>query len=203
MWEVLDDFAHWLWETSLEIFRSLGVLGRKNAKICFLGLDNAGKTTLLHMLMDDRLSINQPTVHPNALDLNIRGIHFRTYDLGGHETARRIWGDYLPNVDAIIFMVDAADRTRFAEAREELEKLMELRSLALVPIVVLGNKIDIPTAASEYELLMNLGLYNQTYWDGRCADKFGRPVRPVKLFMCSVVKRMGYAEAFDWLAELL
>ena len=63
-------------------------------------------------------------------------------------------------MNGIIFIVDAADRTRFQEAKDELQGLLESQELAEVPFVVLGNKIDIPTAASEDELRNALGLYS-------------------------------------------
>merc|ERR1712061_704756 len=175
---------------------------RKRAKICFLGLDNAGKTTLLKMLKDQSISAHCPTTYPNNEELIIKGICFRTFDLGGHETARRIWMDYLAAVDGIIFLVDAADRTRFEETREELHRLLEEPSLAQVPFAVLGNKIDIPVAASEDELRHHLGLY-QHMTASKDAKKGDPHVRPLELFMVSVVKRMGYAEAFEWIAKLV
>jgi len=176
-------------------------LGNKNAKILFLGLDHAGKTTLLTMLKDGRLAQSLPTIHPHNEELMIKNIRFKAYDLGGHETARRIWSDYFATVDGIIFLVDAADRTRFQEAKEELGRLLEDPALANTPFVVLGNKIDIAVAASEDELRHALGLPNHMT-SGR-DTKGSSGVRPVEIFMCSIVKRMGYAEGFQWLSQFL
>merc|ERR1712190_404712 len=95
-----------------------------------------------------------------------------------------------------------ANRTRFQEAREELSQLLEDQALSAVPFVVLGNKIDIPTAASEDELRNQLGLFSHMTY-GREVRKNDSGVRPVELFMVSVVKRMGYAEGFQWLSQFL
>lgn len=178
-------------------------LRHKNARICFLGCDNAGKTTLLGMLRDNRLTTNAPTIYPTNEELIIGKIKFRTFDLGGHETARRIWKDYTASVDGIVFLVDAADRTRFEEAKEELTRLLEDPSLQHLPIVVLGNKIDIPVAASEDELRRGLGLHQHMTMGKDATKKSATQARPLEIFMVSVVKRMGYAEAFRWLSNFL
>merc|ERR1711974_121252 len=140
-----------------------------------------------------------PTLQsPYSEELVLKNIRFRAYDLGNYDTARRRWKDYFAGVNAIFFIVDAADRTRFEEAREELTVLLEDRLLSTVPIVVLGNKVDIPIAASEDELRARLGLYRHITY-GREGEQESSGVRPVELFMSSSLKRMGYADAFQWL----
>ncbi len=77
-----------------------------------MSIDNAGKTTLLHLLKDDKMAQHKPTWHPTSENLSPGGIFFTTFDLGGHEQARRVWKTYFPAVDAVFFIIEASDRSR-------------------------------------------------------------------------------------------
>jgi GTP-binding protein SAR1 len=150
------------------------------------------------------LFCEQPEAFPLICvqELQMAGINFKAFDLGGHEIARKVWKDYYAKVDAIVFLVDSADRERFFESKKELDSLLSDDSLSEVPFLVLGNKIDLPQAASEDDLRYNLGLTNLTTGKGK-VDLKDSNVRPIEIYMCSVVRRMGYGEGFRWLSQYI
>jgi len=102
----------------------------------------------------------------------------------------------------VVYLVDAYDKERFAESKRELDALLSDETLTNVPFLILGNKIDIPYAASEDELRYYIGLTNFTTGKGK-VDLANLNVRPLEVFMCSIVRKMGYGEGFQWLSQYI
>jgi GTP-binding protein SAR1 len=102
-----------------------------------------------------------------------------------------LWKEYVTTANAVIFIVDSYDRNRFDEAREELHGILNDEHMRKVPVLVLGNKIDLPHAASELELKNALGLQELT--TGKNAG-VSRGIRPLEVFMCSITKNRGFGD---------
>eukprot|EP01001_Neometanema_parovale_P010458 NODE_6692_length_825_cov_53.576923_g6456_i0.p1 GENE.NODE_6692_length_825_cov_53.576923_g6456_i0~~NODE_6692_length_825_cov_53.576923_g6456_i0.p1 ORF type:complete len:239 (+),score=46.27 NODE_6692_length_825_cov_53.576923_g6456_i0:58-717(+) len=205
----------WLWSTLTYV----GVV-KKKSTVLFLGLDNAGKSTLLQMLKDDKLKLVCTSYQPIWEEVKLHNIDLCVYDFGGHIQARFRSQEYLQleslatAASAVIFVVDASDRDRFPEVQAELEKILSHDELANVPVLILGNKVDRPDAVSEEDLSEALGLSSLTTGKESLGEGlFGRllrpsnasntTARPLEIFMCSVVKRNGYHEGINWLANQL
>lgn len=179
------------------ILSFLGLLN-KSGTVLFLGLDNAGKTTLLHTLKDDRKVQAEPTLQPTEEELEIGSMRFLARDMGGHAPARRNWANYFEQSDAIVFIVDTSDEERIPEAKIELDQLLKDQQLEKVPFLILGNKIDV-ASIDEEELKYRLGLSGCTTGKGSSAAE---GARPLEVFMCSIKEELGYAEGFQWLANM-
>ena len=131
------------------VFQSL--FGSKEVRILILGLDNAGKTTILYKLQneaEDEEVMTIPTIGFNVETLQYKNIKFQVWDLGGQTSIRPYWRCYYQNTNAVIYVVDCNDRERVAKASEELHKIILDHSMRSACLLVYANKSDLPHALS-------------------------------------------------------
>ncbi|TDH67415.1 hypothetical protein CCR75_000093 [Bremia lactucae] len=123
-----------------KVFAAL--FGSKEVRILILGLDNAGKTTILYRLQADEIEQTVPTIGFNMETLQYKNVKFQVWDLGGQTSIRPYWRCYYPNTDAIIYVVDSADVDRLNIAKQELHAMLEEEELQNSILLVFANKQD-------------------------------------------------------------
>ncbi|GAA5917963.1 hypothetical protein JCM6882_001066 [Rhodosporidiobolus microsporus] len=127
--------------------------------IAVIGLQNAGKTSLVNVLTHNDFTENMiPTVGFNLRKIQKGNVTLKVWDLAGQPRFRSIWERYCRGVNAIVWVLDSSDRATFPTARAELQSLLEKQELAGIPLLVLGNKNDLPDHANVDELIKSLGL---------------------------------------------
>ncbi|XP_073429009.1 uncharacterized protein [Dendrobates tinctorius] len=156
------------------IYQTLLNFTGTKARIVLLGLDGAGKTTILYRLKLNETVSTIPTIGFNVETVEpIRNITFIMWDMGSQGKVRPLWKHYLTNTDGLVFVVDSADPERFEEAREELITILESDEMRGVPFMVMANKQDLPGAQKPMELAEKLGLMkmkrHQWHIQGCCA----------------------------------
>ena len=164
--------------------------GEKEARILVLGLDNAGKTTILYRLQVGTVVSTIPTIGFNVETVTYKNIKFQVWDLGGQTSIRPYWRCYYPNTQAIIYVVDSSDVERVGTSRQEFHAILEEEELADAVILVYANKQDLPGALSDAQITEGLGL-------AEIKD------RQWAIFKTSAIKGEGLWEGMEWLSNTL
>eukprot|EP01102_Stenamoeba_stenopodia_P017102 TRINITY_DN6086_c0_g1_i1.p1 TRINITY_DN6086_c0_g1~~TRINITY_DN6086_c0_g1_i1.p1 ORF type:complete len:181 (+),score=35.21 TRINITY_DN6086_c0_g1_i1:215-757(+) len=164
--------------------------GNKDVRILILGLDGAGKTTILYKLQCGEVVTTIPTIGFNVETVTYKNIRFQVWDLGGQSSIRPYWRCYYANTNAIIFVVDSADPERLPICREELLAMMQEEELQTAALLVFANKQDLPGAVSPTQVSEALGLpmLKNREW---------------ALFKTSAIQGTGLYEGLDWLSNTL
>eukprot|EP01089_Gocevia_fonbrunei_P017627 TRINITY_DN5768_c0_g1_i1.p1 TRINITY_DN5768_c0_g1~~TRINITY_DN5768_c0_g1_i1.p1 ORF type:complete len:178 (+),score=45.69 TRINITY_DN5768_c0_g1_i1:117-650(+) len=163
---------------------------KKEARILMVGLDAAGKTTVLYKLKLGELVTTIPTIGFNVETVQYKNIHFTVWDVGGQDKIRPLWRHYYQNTQAVIFVVDSNDRERIGEGSEELQKMLREDELREATVLVLANKQDLPNAMSVAEVTDKLGLHSMRN-------------RKWYIQACCATSGDGLYEGLDWLAQSL
>jgi len=130
-------------------------------RVLMLGLDNSGKTTALKKLAGEDVSHITPTQGFNIKSVQQEGFKLNVWDIGGQKHIRPYWKNYYQNTDAIVYMIDSADKRRIDEAADELNQLLEEEDLAAVPVLVYANKQDLLNAMTAAQIMEALELKGQ------------------------------------------
>ncbi|KAH3766961.1 ADP-ribosylation factor 1 [Pelomyxa schiedti] len=190
-------------------------------RILMLGLDAAGKTTILYKLRIGEVVTTLPTIGFNVETVEYKNsIKFTVWDIGGQDKIRPLWRHYYQKCDALVFVVDSSDSERFAEASEELHRVADDEALAGVPVLVLCNKCDLPGAkdSSAIESAMSLPMLgtkdpitsSRSSRNGASStsassmtNKSGQHQHTWRAQSCSAIHGTGVYDGFDWLAKQL
>jgi len=170
-------------------FHNLG-WGPTERRILLVGLDAAGKTTILFRLRLGETVVTIPTVGFNVEQVQYKNISFTMWDIGGQDKIRPLWRHYYENTDAVIFTVDSNDRERVDIARDELHKLLAQHELRDAALLVIANKQDIPHSLQPAELMEKLSLSSLRGRDWQ-------------LQPAVATTGAGLYEGLDWLADTL
>ncbi|NXP23045.1 ARL11 protein, partial [Scytalopus superciliaris] len=126
---------------------------KRDARVVMLGLDFAGKSTLLYKLKSGQAVETCPTVGFNVESLQTPcGVSFTLWDVGGQDNLRASWSDYLEDINTLIFVLDSTDMARLSEAVAALDEALSHPSMAGVPVLLLANKQEVPGALAPAEL---------------------------------------------------
>lgn len=160
----------------------------KETRILMLGLDAAGKTTILYKLKFGERVTTIPTIGFNVESLQYKKLNMNIWDVGGQDRLRPLWRYYFHNTQGLIFVVDCNDTSRIQLAAEELQRLLEEDELSQSILLVYANKQDLPNAVRVNELAEKLHLNTMIG-------------RKWKIQGTVATTGDGLSEGLDWLGE--
>ncbi|KAF2102672.1 ARF/SAR superfamily [Rhizodiscina lignyota] len=134
------------------------IFGSKEMRLLMLGLDAAGKTTILYNLKLEQDVTTIPTVGFNVETVTYKNTKFNVWDVGGQDKIRPLWRHYFSGTQGLVFVIDSNDRDRLDEARTELARIIQDREMKDALLLVFANKQDIPGAMRPDELSRRLKL---------------------------------------------
>jgi len=160
------------------------------ARILLLGLDSAGKTTILYRMHLNQTLPTLPTIGFNVETLEpIEGLRLLVWDIGGQDKLRGIWKFYIKNCEGLFYVVDSSDRERIELARTELYNLLDFEDMKRIPVVIIANKQDLGASMSLIEIEKYLRL--------------NEIKNPYHVYGTSAITGEGLLKAFSHMAEMI
>ncbi|KAJ3330291.1 ADP-ribosylation factor protein 3 [Blyttiomyces sp. JEL0837] len=172
-------------DTFFSLLRKLRRSQDRELRFLLLGLDNAGKTSILKRLASEDITEVKPTQGFNIKSVQQDGFKMNVWDIGGQKAIRPYWRNYFDSTDVLIYVIDSSDRRRLEETGEELNQLLEESKLTGVPLLVFANKQDLVHALPGDEIAtgLNLNSIRERQW---------------KIQACSALTGEGISEGMEW-----
>jgi small GTP-binding protein len=161
----------------------------KDVRILLVGLDAAGKTTIMYKLKMDETVRTIPTVGFNVETMNYKNLSITMWDVGGQDRIRALWNHYYSGTDAVIYVIDSCDVDRIEESCYELHKMLEDDELAKASVLIYANKQDLTGALGPNEIVERMKLSDLK--------------RKWMVQGSSALKGNGLTEGLDWIAKVL
>ncbi|XP_033106714.1 ADP-ribosylation factor-like protein 2 [Anneissia japonica] len=160
----------------------------KELRLLMLGLDNAGKTTILKKFNGEDINTISPTLGFNIKTLEHRDFKLNIWDVGGQKSLRSYWRNYFESTDGLVWVVDSADKRRLEDCKTELHGLLQEERLAGATLLVFSNKQDLPGSLSPEEIRQALDLdqIKTHHW---------------MIIGCSAVTGLNLLTGIDWLID--
>ena len=157
-------------------------------RLLMLGLDAAGKTTILYKMKLNETVNTIPTIGFNVETLQYKNLEFNCWDIGGQFKLRNLWQHYFDNTQGLIYVVDSNDADRIQESAESLHMILNDEAMRGVPVLVYANKMDLPNALTVPQISERLGLLNlrDRKWQVQASN---------------AARGDGLYEGMDWLAK--
>lgn len=157
-------------------------------RILFLGLDNAGKSSVIKAFLGESIEDLSPTLGFEIKTVDCKGYRLSCWDVGGQTTIRAYWRNYFESTDGVVWVVDSTDRERMKICKQELDTILQQERLANASLLILANKQDIggAMAAAEIRDALDLDRIERRHWS----------IQP-----CSAATREGVADGIVWLVD--
>ncbi len=138
----------------------------KEIRILILGLDNAGKTTIVKKFNGEDINTISPTLGFNIKTLFFKDFKLSIWDVGGQVSIRTYWRNFFEQTDGLIWVIDSSDQSRLHSCKAELHELLKQERLAGATLLIFYNKSDIEGSMSLEQIkeFLDLDKIHSRHW---------------------------------------
>ena len=186
----INGYSAFIYSNEMGLLRFLRKLKlkEKEMRILFLGLDNAGKSSVIKAFMGQSIEDLSPTLGFEIKAVECLGYRLNCWDVGGQSTIRAYWRNYFEATDGVVWVVDSTDAERMALCKKELDSILQQERLANASLLIFANKQDIGGAMTSEEIrdILDLNRIERRHWS---------------IVPCSAATRNGIVDGITWIVN--